>query len=142
MSQEVDRSCPECGETLAKDARQCACGWGRKKLFERSGKVYDHRCTFHSYGDRCEYPCAVFLEGATSGWCIFHRNAPLTDGDAIVKQSQSVCYADAIKPIQARNNDTPSVRALREQMAARRGDPQRIGAMLPEREPGADEEVA
>lgn len=143
---EFERLCPECGENLNKDARQCACGWGKRKVTERIGKVFDHRCTFRTFGDRCEYPVGWFEMGATTGWCIFHRNALPGDGTPIVEQSRSVPYAQAIKPIIARNADNPNVRALRERIAAKRGDPQRVGSVLaeslPEREPGADEAVA
>ena len=142
---EFERLCPECGEKLNKDARQCACGWGKRKLTEKVGKVFDHRCTFRSYGDRCEYPIGLFMEGATSGWCIFHRGALPEDGAKIIEQSRTIPYAEAIKPIQERNANNANVKALREKIAARRGDPQQIAGALPEipeREPGADEAVA
>ncbi len=140
---DYERLCPECGETLSREARQCVCGWGKRKAKESFGRQFDHRCTFRAGTDRCEYPVGLFRDGGTSGWCIFHRNAPSSDGAEIVRQSKSVPYLEAIQAIQKRNADNPNVRELRERIAARKNKPAGMEFSLPMREPGADEsEVA
>lgn len=93
-----DRKCPDCSERLSFDALRCACGWGVKK--EKGGRFFDMRCTYEAHKDRCHYPTACFSEGASSAWCIFHRqNVSQIDGAEIVRQSQSVRYADAVQTI-------------------------------------------
>src|SRR4051812_15317620 len=110
------RNCPECGEKLSFEARRCACGWGARKG-EKVGREFDHRCTYRAGGDRCQYPVGMFTEGATSGWCIFHRNnTNPAAGQEIVDQSARVPYLDAIKAIQARNADSAGVRATRAEL--------------------------
>lgn len=99
---EFERHCPECGETLSRDARRCVCGWGAKKKSE--GKSFDMRCTFSANGRRCEYPVGMFTEGNTSGWCVFHRQSLQPgEGAEIVRQSATIPYLRALEPILERN---------------------------------------
>lgn len=124
------RQCPECGEELNRDARRCACGWGRKKV--ETGKEYDHRCTFKSGFSRCAYPVGLFVEGSTSGWCIFHRNNfDPGRGFEITQQSQTVPYLEALKPIQAANDNSPAVKSCREKLRKISDDPQRASELVP-----------
>ena len=113
-----DRKCPECGEKLSFDALRCACGWGVRKP-EKGARLYDHRCTFTARGTRCSYPVGMFPEGATQGWCIFHRNALPSAGAEIVEQSRTVPYAEAIKSILERNKGSPGVMNTAHGMALR-----------------------
>lgn len=94
-----DRKCPECGEKLSFDALRCACGWGVRKG-EKAGKLYNHRCTYHAGQERCSYPVGMFPEGASSGWCIFHRQQPNQHvGAEVVRQSRTVPYLEALQPL-------------------------------------------
>ena len=117
------RKCPECGENLSFDAMRCACGWGEKKL-KPGEKVFDHRCTFKAGSDRCKYPVGLFIDGATSGWCIFHRQPSVGQGEGseIVRQSYSVPYLEAIKSIQRRNTESADVRNRAHEIALRHGN--------------------
>lgn len=117
-----DRKCPECGERLSFEAVRCACGWGLKKP-DKGTKLYDHRCTYVAGGSRCAYPVGMFPEGATQGWCVFHRqqaNGAL--GAEIVEQSKIVPYAEALKPIIARGAASPSVVNTAHEIALRVGN--------------------
>lgn len=117
---ESERSCPDCGERLSLDARQCACGWGKPKAGRHEGPRTDMRCTYKAGSDRCQYPVGMFPAGASSGWCIFHRQ-PLQAGQGaeITRQSHSIPYLEALQTIQEANKDNANVRALREQIAKR-----------------------
>lgn len=117
-----ERKCPDCGERLSFDAQRCACGWGAKRG-EKSQKFYDMRCTFRAGSERCNYPVGMFAEGNTSGWCIFHRQ-PLDAGQGaeIVRQSFSVSYADAIRPMLERAKSAPGVIETAHEIALRLGD--------------------
>jgi hypothetical protein len=104
-----DRKCPDCGEFLSVDALRCICGWGSKKPREGQ-KSWDHQCTYKSMGDRCSYPVGMFAEGATSGWCVFHRQPGKPgDGAEIVRQSREVPYTEAVAVIMARHVGVQSV---------------------------------
>lgn len=117
-----DRKCPDCGEFLSPDALRCVCGWGNRKQ-DRGGKVFDHRCTFKGAGDRCDYPVGMFLEGMTSGWCIFHRQPGQPgDGAEIVRQSKQTPYVEAIQRIIDRNASAGSVVDLAWSIALRHGN--------------------
>lgn len=136
---DLERLCPECGDRLAREARACACGWGKRRGAEKAGKQTDMRCTYRNGSDRCDYPVGMFPEGAASGWCIFHREAEPTNGSEILRQSHRVEYAEALKAIIHRNANTPYVRAARERMKRTPGN---TGPLLPRREPGQDESEA
>lgn len=114
------RKCPECGERLSFDALRCACGWGLRK--GKGDRNFDHRCTFQVGGERCSYPVGMFPEGATSGWCIFHRSLPANRGGEVVQQSKTVPYAEAIKSIAAQGQRSPSVIATAHEIALRHGN--------------------
>lgn len=117
-----DRKCPDCGEYLSPEALRCVCGWGSKRPKEGQ-KVFDYVCTFKSMGDRCAYPVGMFLEGATSGWCIFHRQpGDPGHGAEVVRQSKTVPYVEAIAQIIARNAGAPSVVATAWDIAKRHGN--------------------
>jgi hypothetical protein len=126
--QKLERPCPDCGERLLVDAIRCACGWGAKRTSARGserarGPVFDHRCTYKGAVARCAYPVGMFPSGATSGWCVFHRQ-PLQPGEGseIVRQSASMPYAEALAKLFAGAKESPSVRATREAMKARQPD--------------------
>lgn len=94
------RKCPECGERLSLEARQCACGWGAPKA--KAGQLfYDHECQWVANGYRCKYPAARFDAGCTTGMCVFHRAGPSgVDGARIVQESQGATrdqYLEAAK---------------------------------------------
>lgn len=104
----ADRKCPDCGERLSFDALRCACGWGVRKG-EKPGRFYDMRCTYQA-GERCNYPVGLFLEGNTTGWCVFHRQSLRAgDGALIVAQSSRVPYAEAIRVLIEKGCSSPSV---------------------------------
>lgn len=128
-----NRKCPDCGERLSFDALRCACGWGAKKP-DKGARHFDMRCTFESR-DRCCYPVAMFTEGNTSGWCIFHRqNLTHFDAAEVVRQSAEVPYAQAIQALIERTKNAPSVVATAWEIAKRHGNrPWRTsGEQLPE----------
>lgn len=118
----TERKCPDCGERLSLDAMRCACGWGMKK-FEKGHRSFDHRCTYLAGNARCEYPVGMFAEGATSGWCIFHRqHLNQADGAEAVRQSQTVPYLDAIRGIQDTAKHAPGVVSCAMDIARRHGN--------------------
>ncbi len=70
-------NCPECGDALKVGAKRCGCGWvygGAKESRPATvSKSWDNRCTYEARGQRCCYPVGWYDQGATSGWCFFHR---------------------------------------------------------------------
>src|SRR5262245_33010762 len=66
------RKCPDCGERLAIDARVCVCGW-KPGRFRSSPEPHNMVCVWTSGMLHCTYPVGLFIEGARSGFCIFHR---------------------------------------------------------------------
>lgn len=126
--------CPDCGERLSVDADRCgACGWtkpGARRARMDSGPRHNMTCTWHSGALFCRYPNAFFEEGRTSGFCVFHRRTP--DGTAaarIAEESEFVGQAGYVERAMdhaygapeehGSRPDSPSVRTLREQLAAR-----------------------
>ena len=80
MGDEVQRSCPDCGERLSFDARQCECGWGKegKKARAKASRTtpdmgWKHVCTWRSGSLFCTYPVGLFIDQNTRGFCMFHR---------------------------------------------------------------------
>lgn len=135
-----ERGCPECGERLSVDARQCACGWGSGGLRGKNrGKgpatpVVDwtHVCTWRSGNLRCEWPVGRFDQGTTRGFCLFHRaqeggveaaeiardskgHAP----DQYLARAQRFAYGEP-------GVDNPNVAALRAQLKRHAGG-ERVG---------------
>lgn len=132
----TQRKCPDCGERLSFDAMRCACGWG-KKSESKGAKYFDHVCTYKAGFDRCAYPVGLFVEGSTSGWCIFHRrNLMQREGAEVVAQSREVPYAQALEAITARNCAARSVVNTAWDIAKRHGSkPWRLpDERIPDRE--------
>ena len=97
---EYSTKCPECGERLSRDARQCACGWGAKKV--KPGDIpTDMQCQWVANGRRCRYPVGRFEQGMKTGKCVFHRNCgDPADGARIVEESLTATpeqYVEAAK---------------------------------------------
>ena len=141
-----ERSCPECGERLNRDAKVCACGWGRSKKGD-SGPRHDMTCSWH-YGQlRCRYPVGLFMQGEFRGLCAFHRARDRGHEAALIaEESQTATkeqYLDAAKKQIYGSVDNPLVRKLRAQLRERRGgNAGRLATPLLPREPGQDEAEA
>lgn len=142
-----ERSCPECGERLNRDAKVCACGWGRSKKGD-SGPRHDMTCSWH-YGQlRCRYPVGLFMQGEFRGLCAFHRARDRGHEAALIaEESQTATreqYLDASKRQIYGAGDNPLVRRLREQLRERRGGGNVgiLSSRLIQRDPGQDEAEA
>lgn len=131
------RKCPECSERLSPDARQCVCGWGKKTKIEH--RRHDMICTWNSGAMTCSHPVGQFREGATSGFCIFHRS----------NSSGSVAYNIASES-SGFTSETYVLAAMKQIYGNRKAEPVRIHGRddlltkwIPAmREPGADESEA
>lgn len=146
--QSYQRHCPDCGETLNRDARVCVCGWG-KKSGKGGSEHHDHVCNWQYGTLRCRYPVGLFEQGQYRGRCIFHRSIEKGHAAAeIAKDSQGATreqYLAAANRLMYGAGDNPMVRKLRSQLK-RRESGENVGILaarlLPEREPGADEAEA
>lgn len=129
MSEE--RSCPECGERLAFDARQCACGWGSKGARKGRGTAtpsvdWQRTCTWSTASLRCCYPVGGFYDHATRGWCILHRATG--DGIAAVRiaddsrgHTPEQYLERAKRLVYGDGSDNPVVTELRSRLKRRSG---------------------
>ncbi len=105
-----------------------------------------HRCTWTTAGNhgmRCMCPATLSI----SQFCIFHRHAEQVDVAGIVAWSQEATAEEYVAKAKAfmYPSDPPVVRAMRARIEAHRSG-RRVGIassrLLPERQPGDDEEVA
>jgi len=64
--------CPECGEWLNTELRNCKCGWKEAKT--AAPTVADHRCIYHQAGLRCPYPGTISTSthASTAWYCTAH----------------------------------------------------------------------
>lgn len=142
----AERKCPECGERLSRDARACACGWGAKSKKD-FGPKHDMVCQWVSSGLRCRYPVGMFPEGATKGFCIFHRATPSGPESAkIADESHTGTreqYLERAKALVYGVGDNWNVRHLRAKLIPIDPSSDSFSKYLPAmREPGADESGA
>ena len=139
------RSCPDCGERLAVDARRCVCGWGAKKAGKgEDGPRFDMVCRWRAGDLACHFPVGQFGHGEFRGLCIFHRAEDKGAGAVATARRSMVAgrqeYLEDVARLIYGEGDNPYVEKLRASLKSRR--PGNIGAFAAPaamREPGADE---
>lgn len=111
--------------------------------------AHDHRCIWNGNGDRCKYVCAFFAPGAREGMCIFHRAMSSGPGAQIVcDESQDATPAQYLERAKAHVYGKQAPKAV--EVVQKRIEHVKAGGhvslfverILPEREPGADEDEA
>lgn len=106
---------------------------------------WDHQCQW-SYGImRCRYPVWLFLEGARTGLCIFHRKTSTGHAAAQIAQESETAtreqYVESAKLLMYGVGDNADVAALRAKLRKGVANPA-LNVAMPVREPGADESEA
>jgi hypothetical protein len=113
---------------------------------ERAEKAaYNMVCTWNYGGLSCRYPVGLFLDGARSGLCLFHRQRAKGPMAAAVAEESHNCTQEQYHERASRalySIEPPGIRKLRDRLKRVAGG-ETVGILasrlLPEREPGADE---
>ena len=118
-----EKSCPKCGDVLNVDARKCACGWTQDKPRGDKGVAWNHVCRWQYGSLKCQNPVGLFLHGEASGLCVFHRANPKGPTAGQIAEESAIHDAESYNIAAARqvygNGDNPTVKAIREQIAAK-----------------------
>lgn len=132
-----ERLCPDCGDRLAYDARQCACGWGRSTARKGRGVAnaptvdWQRTCTWQSGPLKCQYPVGAFYDHASRGRCIFHRaQGEGVEAARIAEESRGCPPAEYLERAKrlayGDGSDNANVRELRSRLK-RRADGEQVG---------------
>jgi hypothetical protein len=81
--------CPECGKSLATQAKRCSCGW--RQLQVNTLPVVDHRCQYVSGGHRCPLPGTISPSVFGSTWYCSGHLRTLDDpqaGEAVLMDAE------------------------------------------------------
>ena len=115
-----EKACPKCKEFINIDAKTCGCGWTAEKKRGEKEIPWNHVCTWQYGALKCKNPVGLFLQGETSGLCVFHRSSPKGHIAAQIAEESLIHDKDSYNLAAARqvygSGENPTVSKMREQI--------------------------